>query len=236
MARTIVVAGAGVGLGAALSRRFGREGFRVALVARGRDRIAALAETLAAEGVEAAAFPADLARPAEIPALVSAIRERFGRIDVLSYAPSGMDGFTAAADLTPAVMQRLLDLYLLTPIALVQAVLPELRERGDGSILVTQGISATHPMPGLSGLGPAMAAARNYVQSLAGEISGPGLYAATLQIGAMVTGSAAHTALLSGAIQPDVDLTGITEIAPATIAETLWQMHAKREVSDLQLP
>ncbi|MGV9298715.1 MULTISPECIES: SDR family NAD(P)-dependent oxidoreductase [Amycolatopsis] len=233
MSKTLVLLGAGTGLGPAVARRFGREGFRIALVARNRERLAALADQLAAEGVEAAAFPADLARPVEIPALVDAIRSRFARIDVVSYAPLDLNGFTPAAELTPATAQRLLDLYFLTPIALVQAVLGELRDRGEGSILISQSVSATRPAPVLSGIGPAMAATRNYIQSLAAEISSDGVHAATLQIGAMIRGSAVDAALRSGVVEPNSEF---PEIDPADIAETLWEMHVKRDTSDLQLP
>ncbi|MGW7534730.1 SDR family NAD(P)-dependent oxidoreductase [Amycolatopsis sp. NPDC054798] len=233
MSKILVLLGAGTGLGPAIARRFGREGFRVALVARNRDRLAALADRLASEGIEAAVFPADLARPSEIPALVDAIRDRFERIDVVLYAPLDLNGFTPAADLTATVMQRLLDLYFLTPIALVQAVLGELRDRGEGSILISQSVSATQPAPGLSGIGPAMAATRNYLQSLAAEIEPDGVHAATLQIGALIEGSAVHAALLSGAIAPNVDF---PQIDPAGIAETLWEMHTKRDATDLQVP
>ncbi|MFB9930132.1 SDR family NAD(P)-dependent oxidoreductase [Amycolatopsis halotolerans] len=233
MSKTLVLLGAGTGLGPAIARRFGREGFRVALVARNRERLAALADQLGAEGIEAAAFPADLARPVEIPALIDAIRHRFARIDVVLYAPLDLNGFTPAADLTTATAQQLLDLYFLTPIALVQAVLGELRDRGEGSVLISQSVSATQPAPVLSGIGPAMAATRNYLQSLAAEIAPDGVHAATLQIGAMIRGSAVHAALLSGALEPNTEF---PEIDPADIAETLWELHAKRDTSDLQLP
>jgi len=75
MSRVIAIFGAGPGLGASIARRFAAEGFRVALVARRKDRLDALVDQLAAEGIEAAGFTADLAAPDEIPAAVAAIRE-----------------------------------------------------------------------------------------------------------------------------------------------------------------
>jgi NADP-dependent 3-hydroxy acid dehydrogenase YdfG len=62
-------------------------------------------------------------------------------------------------------------------IAVVRAVLPEMIDRGDGGILFGQGISGVRPMPGSSGPAPAMAAARNYVHSLHGELAEKGVYA-----------------------------------------------------------
>lgn len=196
--RTIAVFGAGSGLGASVARRFGREGYRVALVARRRGPLEALRAELAAEGIEAEVFPADLAEPAGAPGLVGAIRERFGRIDVLYYAPAPSEGFTPAAELDAATMRGWLDLYVLTPVELVRAVLPEMLDRGDGAVLVGQGSSAVRGQPFMSGIGPAMAAMRNYVYSLHGEMAGRGVYVGTLTVGAMIAGSAGYRRLLSG--------------------------------------
>ena len=76
MSKVIAVFGAGAGRGVALARRFGREGFRVALVARRKDRLEELAEELRRERIEATAFPADLGDPAGVPALISAWKSR----------------------------------------------------------------------------------------------------------------------------------------------------------------
>src|SRR4051794_8872547 len=120
--RTVVVFGAGGGLGQAVARRFGREGYRAALVARDETRLRALAGELAAEGIDAVAFPADLARTAEIPGLIGRIRERFGQIDVIEYAPITTDLFVRAADLDVVTARHYVDLYLLTPVAIVREV------------------------------------------------------------------------------------------------------------------
>ncbi|GAA2606191.1 SDR family NAD(P)-dependent oxidoreductase [Paractinoplanes durhamensis] len=229
MSRTVVVFGAGAGLGQAVARRFGREGYRVALVARDEPRLAALTAELAAEGIEAAAFPADLTRTAEIPALVGRIRERFERIDVIEYAPITTDLFIRASDLDVPTAQHYVSLYLLTPVAIVREVLPEMLARGDGGILIGQGISAVRPMPNLSGLGPAMAAARNYVLSLHGEIAAQGVYAGVLHIAAMIRGSAGHRLATSGELSVGVDFSKVPTVEPADLAETMWTMLTKRD-------
>ncbi|MEU0928812.1 SDR family NAD(P)-dependent oxidoreductase [Streptomyces malaysiensis] len=87
MAKTIAVFGAGSGMGKAVARRFGQEGYRIALVARRREPLNELVDALAAEGIEAAGFTADLSHTDGIPGLVTEIRKRFGRIDVVNYAP-----------------------------------------------------------------------------------------------------------------------------------------------------
>src|SRR5580704_17592796 len=61
MSKTIAVFGAGPGMGRSVARRFGREGFQVALVARNQTRLDAYTGELAADGITAAGFAGDLA-------------------------------------------------------------------------------------------------------------------------------------------------------------------------------
>lgn len=238
MTRTIVVFGAGTGLGAAVARRFGREGYRVALVARSQARLDDLATELAGEGIEAAAFPADLTLVADIPRLIARIRERFGRIDVVEYAPITTDTsmFTPVTKLDAATAQRYVDLYLLSLIEVVRAVLPEMLERGDGGILVGQGVSAVRPMPNLSGIGPAMAAARNYIQTLHAELADTGVYAGVVHIAAVVLGSAGHQAMTSGALPSGLDLSRVPTVDPADLADLMWSMLTDRDRADVLTP
>ncbi|MET9085720.1 SDR family NAD(P)-dependent oxidoreductase [Streptomyces sp. NPDC004237] len=213
-----------------VARRFGKEGFRVALVARRKERLDALVTRLADEGVEAAAFAADLSDPAGVPALVDAIRDRFGRIDVVEYGPIGADvSFTPAARLEAAALERFSRLLLLTPVELFRTVLPELTERGDGALLMTTALTAVHPMPQLSGPGPVMAAARNYLYSLNAELAGTGVYAGTLTVGAMITGSEA--AEEAGDVEDDMRAAGLAVqvVHPDELAEHYWEMYTRRD-------
>lgn len=239
MSKVIAVFGAGTGLGVSLARRFGREGFQVALVARRKDRLEALVEELAADGIQAAAFPADLAEPAQAPALVDAIRARFGRIDVVEYGPvnSGLT-FTAATALKAAELERLIPLLLLTPIEVFRAVLPEMTERGDGALLMTTGASAAHPVPYLSGPGAVMAAARSYVLSLNGELADKGVYAGTLSVAAAIARSegvqtAADSAAAARADAPAdsqaFDGDQFPVVDPDDLADIYWDMYTRRD-------
>ena len=68
--KTIAIFGAGTGLGASVAARFGREGYKVALIARGPTGLDLLKGKLAEQGIEAYSFPADLTDLAAIPSLV----------------------------------------------------------------------------------------------------------------------------------------------------------------------
>ncbi|MDJ1132901.1 SDR family NAD(P)-dependent oxidoreductase [Streptomyces iconiensis] len=228
MCKVIAVFGAGTGLGVSVARRFGREGFRVALVARRKDRLDALVEVLAGEGIEAVAFSADLSKPAEVPALVGAIRDRFGRIDVVEYGPiSGEQGFTPAAELDAATLQDLSPILLFTPVEVVRAVLPEWTERGEGAFLLAQGYSAAQPMPHLSGLGPVMAATRNYLYSLNAELADSGIYVGALTIASLIARSEVSAAAQAAFESADGPQFPVAD--PDDLAEDYWNMYTKRD-------
>lgn len=236
MSKVIAVFGAGTGLGVAVARRFGREGFRVALVARRKDRLDTLVAQLASEDIQALPFTADLADPARIPALIDAIRNSFGRIDVVEYGPLGGDHtFAPATTLDAATLEQLSRLFLFTPVEVVHAVLPEMTERGDGAILLTHGYSAVQPMPYLSGLGPVMSAARNYLYSLHGELASTGVYAGTLAIAASIARSEAAEAAAkaqSAAPAESIELPDgfeLTTVDPDELAEYYWDMYTRRD-------
>lgn len=229
MSKVIAVLGAGTGLGASVARRFGREGFRVALVARRRERLDALAESLAADGVEAAGFTADLSRPADVPALVAGVRECFGRIDVVEYGPFSTDqSLIPAARVDAAFLEKGLGMYLLTPVEVIRAVLPEWTGRGDGAFLLTTGVTAVHPVPGLSGLAPLGAAARNHLHALHGELAGTGVYAGTLSVGATIARSEMG-ALVAATRTGGDEAAEFPVVDPDDLAERYWDMYTRRD-------
>ena len=76
---TIAIVGAGSGLGAAVARRFGAEGFAVGLVSRSQERADALAAELAGDGVRAEGFTADVREPAGLAKALESVTESLGR-------------------------------------------------------------------------------------------------------------------------------------------------------------
>nr|WP_292351749.1 hypothetical protein [Mesorhizobium sp.] len=71
------------------------------------------------------------------------------------------------------------NIFAFSPIEVSHGVLPGMLAGGDGAIVVVGGLTATVPMRGLSGVGPAMAAARNYIFTLNAEVGPKGVYAGT---------------------------------------------------------
>jgi short-subunit dehydrogenase len=232
--KTLAIFGAGTGLGASVATRFGREGYRVALVARRAAPLQERVAELGRAGIEAVAFPADLMHIEGIPALVRSIEDKCGAIDVAIYAPVTPEvGFVPAADLDAGKLEALAKLLMFAPIEVAHAVLPGMLARGDGAIVFGGGLTAVHTMPGMSGVGPVMAAARNYIFTLNAEVKPKGVYAGTVTIGALIERSAGQRVLTASGVPLDSRL---PVIDPDTIAEEIWTLVTKRERVEAILP
>lgn len=230
--KTIAIFGAGTGLGASLATRFGREGYRVALVARRAGPLAERVAELSRTGIEASAFPADLTNLAGIPALVREIEEKLGAIDVAVYAPVTLElGFVPALELDAATLRPLAELFTFAPIELAHALLPGMLARGEGAFVYGNGLSSVHTVPGMSGVGPAMAAARNFIFTLNAEAKAKGVYAGAITIGALIERSAGHAAMTASGQPIHFPL-----ISPDAIADEVWTLVTKRDRVEAILP
>ncbi|MER6996882.1 SDR family NAD(P)-dependent oxidoreductase [Streptomyces sp. NPDC000410] len=182
MGKTLVVVGAGPGLGMGVARAFGRNGFRVGLIARAKDKLDALVDELAGLGVTAAAFPADIRDRAALTAALDQVRSTLGPVDVLEFSPSPTGPITHAAQTTVASVTAQFELHVLGAVTAVERVLPDMRARGEGTLLLTTGVSSTVPAPFLANVGMAMAGLRNWAYGLHAELGPEGVHVATVTI------------------------------------------------------
>ena len=98
---TIAIIGAGPGMGLAIAQTFGKEGHQVALLSRTPAKLDPVVAELTDQGIEAAAFAADVLDRPTIVSGLAAVKQRFGQIDVLEYSPSdprAAEGFLHRAD------------------------------------------------------------------------------------------------------------------------------------------
>lgn len=88
MAQTsVIIVGAGPNLGAAVARRFGREGFAVGLIARDEVKLRQLTADLAGQGMAAAHAAADIRDPETLSAAIARLADDLGPVEVLEYSP-----------------------------------------------------------------------------------------------------------------------------------------------------
>jgi short-subunit dehydrogenase len=233
MPPSIVVFGAGPGLGRSVARRYARSGYTVVLVARRQAQLKDLAADLAGIGATAHVFTADLSDTDAVPQLAGQIRDAVGEPDVLYYGVSA-GGFIPVAALTPERAQALMPLALYSLLALVREFLPAMLERGDGAIVSAQGASAVRGMPHISG-GFALAAQRNYLQSLHAAVADRGVYVGGLYIGAAIKRTPFYERReadrAAGTPVPDMP-----EVDPDDLADLLWTMHSTKNGPEATYP
>lgn len=221
MSKTILICGHGPGISHAVARRFGAGGFSVALVARSADRLAAAADALRAEGIEAMAYTCDLSDPAAVRAVVESARRGLGPVTVLHWnAYGGGAGDLTVADLTG--LRRALDIGVTGLAAAVQAALPDLETQPSPAVLVTGGglafydeqVDAMAVQWNAMDLAVSKAAQHKLVGLLAAKLGPRGIYVGEVVVTGMVKGTA-------------FDHGGAT-LDPADIAARFWELYTAR--------
>lgn len=187
MSKTLVVVGAGPGLGMGVARAFGLQGFRVGLIARTRSKLHTLVGELADLGITAAAFPADIRDRDALTTALAAAEDTLGPIDVLEYSPSPTGPITHAAQTTVDSVTAQFELHVLGAVTAVGQVLPQMLARGEGTLLLTTGVSSMIPAPFLANVGMAMAGLRNWAHTLHAELKPQGIHVGTVTIASGIT-------------------------------------------------
>jgi short-subunit dehydrogenase len=220
MAKTILVAGYGVGISKAVAEKFAAEGFAVALVARNAERVAQGVKELEAKGAKAAGFTADLSDPKSVAEVVGKARA-LGPIHVVQWsAYAGDAGNVLEAD--AAAIHRVLDVAIIGLSATVRAALPDLKET-KGSVLVTNGglgffdpkVDAMAVQFGAMGLAIANAAKHKLVGLLAEKLRADGVYVGEVMV--------------LGAVKGTQFDQGNATIEATTIAGKFWDLHTSRK-------
>ncbi|HEX6330720.1 MAG TPA: SDR family NAD(P)-dependent oxidoreductase [Actinomycetota bacterium] len=191
-----LVTGAGSpdGIGFAAARLFGEDGARVALTAT-TDRVEKRAARLRGEGIDAAAFIADLTDEGQARTLVEAVLRRFGQLDVLvnnaGMVQTGLEDKSGRfVELEASAFEQDLALNLWTAFHVTRAALPRMIERGRGRIVMVS--SVTGPVatnPANAGYGAAKAAMDGLMRSIALETARRGVTCNSVQPGWIRTGS-----------------------------------------------
>jgi NAD(P)-dependent dehydrogenase (short-subunit alcohol dehydrogenase family) len=182
--RVALITGVGPGLGAGLARRFAREGFQVALVARSSDFIQALAKEISASGRQAISVVADVSRPAEATAAVQRVRTELGSIGVLIHNPSSALGQGLLAT-TPEQFEQCWRVAALGGFACAQETAPDMLKAGDGVMLFTGATSSVRG-GGWLAFSSAKFAVRGLAQSLARELWPQGVHVAHVIIDGLI--------------------------------------------------
>jgi short-subunit dehydrogenase len=213
---SIVIVGAGPNLGAAIARRFGREGLPVGLIARDAAKLQAVADDLQGQGIHSAFATADIRDAAALSGAVLDLAGQIGPVEVLEYSPLPAREFMKPIlETSVDDVRGPLEFSILGAVAATTAVVGPMVERGSGTILFTTGGAAIAPNPARTGVGISFAGEVAYARMLHDELAPRGIHVG-------------HTAI-AGRIGPGQDF------EPDDLAEVLWRHHTERSPFQVRL-
>ena len=212
MKKTIVVVGAGKGLGNGVAEKFGSSDFRVILMARNKEHLKDYATDFEAKGIEVHTQAADVADLNVFSDKFREVMKTYGTPDVLFYNV----GITVADEEVNISAQTLVERYIVDvagAYSCIKLLDTEEFAAKKGAILVTGGGLALQPYAGYLPLSMDKAALRAMVQALSPVLKEKGIYLGTVQ----VTGTIGSNDFY----------------APKTIAEEFWKLYTERETSEI---
>ncbi|HEU5002448.1 MAG TPA: SDR family NAD(P)-dependent oxidoreductase [Actinomycetota bacterium] len=169
--RVALVTGASRGIGAATARALDAAGARVALTARDRPALQAVADTL---GREHLVIAGDLADPDAPPAIAAEAEAHFGRVDIL-VNNAGTAARLPTTDTDAALIDRLYVVNVRAPLLLIRALIPGMRERRTGSIVNLSSVSGVVGTPRRAAYAATKGAIDALTRSLAVELGPDGI-------------------------------------------------------------
>jgi NAD(P)-dependent dehydrogenase (short-subunit alcohol dehydrogenase family) len=222
--RVAIVTGAGSGIGAATARLLAERGLGVALVGRRRERLDALAAEIAAAGGRVFAVPADLAEPQAPPAVVDAVLDAGGQIDVVVNNAATLM-LQTLEDVSVADFDRHVAVNVRAPYFLVQAALPALRASSSPVVVNVSSAAAAMYRRGQSVYGLTKAAIEHMTMNLAAELAPDRIRVACVRPGPVE--SEIHTAVAD----PEARLRELGSLVPLgrvgrpeEIARWIWHL------------
>ncbi|MEU4447285.1 glucose 1-dehydrogenase [Actinosynnema sp. NPDC050801] len=169
--RIALVTGGTSGMGLATARRLLAEGAHVVITGRDKTRLDAAAEDLDG-GDRVLAVRGDVADPADLDAVVDAIRDRHGRLDVV-FANAGVASFQPNGEVTEAEFDRVVDINFKGVFFTVQKTLPLLSDHA--AVVINASWTLHRGLPGGSLYAATKAAVHNLARTLAAELATRGI-------------------------------------------------------------
>ena len=184
--RVALVTGASSGIGEATALALAEAGARVAIAARRRDRLEALAAKLQALGAEPMVLVADLGSEAEAQRVVADTEAHYGRLDIL-VNNAGVMYLEPVVEADLGRWRRMLELNVLSLIASTQAALPGMRSRRDGHIVNISSTAGRVANPNAAGYAATKFGVVAFSEALRREVYQHNIRVTVIEPGAVAT-------------------------------------------------
>lgn len=134
--KVIVVTGASSGMGRAIVERYVREGAKVVAVARRKERLDELAESLKDEAGQVVVFQGDVSRREDNEAMIDLAVSEFGRLDVLVNNAGVMDDMGPIGDLTDEMYEKVMTVNTYGPMCAMRKAVQVFLQQGNGGNII----------------------------------------------------------------------------------------------------
>lgn len=206
--KTIVIVGAGKGMGNNIGEKFAQNDFRVVLMARNEQSLEAYVKEFEGKGYEAYGFSADAADTESLTAAFTKVKNQFGKVDVLVYNACVLTG-GKPSELSSEELMKHYQVDVASALHCAKLVIPEQIEAKEGTILFTGGGLAMYPMAEFTCVSIDKAALRALAIAMNQELKDKGIFVGVVSI--------------MGNVAPD------THYAPELIAEDYWRLYTERK-------
>jgi len=213
--KVLTIIGMGEKNGLALARKFGNNGFVVAMLARDNNRLEQYQQQLDDEGVESYYYLTDAADPDSIRSSLRYVQGSLGDTDVLIYNVAAIEQ-SLLSQTKPEKLTQDFQVNVVGAVVAAQEVLPAMEARKEGKIFFTGGGLALNPHYQYGSLGIGKAGIRSAAYSLHQEVRAKGVQVATVTI--------------QGFIRSDDE-----KYNPDAIAEQFWKLYEQRENFDVEI-
>ena len=148
--KAVLITGASSGIGEDAALGFARQGARVALIARRKDKLEDLAGRINLAGGRAVAISCDVTKRHDIDAAIELVSRAFNRIDILVNS-AGILIPSEVEKMNPADLEKMMNVNLFGALHAIQAVVPVMRRQGAGSIINIASLAGRRGMSPLGG-------------------------------------------------------------------------------------
>jgi short-subunit dehydrogenase len=185
--RVVFLTGASSGIGEALAIEIAKQGAILGLLARREELLKTLAEKCEAVGAKARVFACDVVDADAVQRAADALRDEFGRIDIL-IANAGIGGNNQETrELKPEHVKKVIDINLMGSVNAVYAVLPQMLERGSGQLVAISSLAGFRGLPKSAAYSASKGGMTNFFESVRLDVQHKGVAVTIIQPGFIKT-------------------------------------------------
>jgi len=217
------VVGVGPGIGAAVASKFAKEGYSVALIARNKEKLDAIATKISKFNTKILSVPADATDPVQVKAAFNKIQAELGPVNVLIYNSGAFTKPSSVLDITIEQFELSWKTNCVGALLCSQQVLPSMVNNKQGTIIITGATASLRGGNNFASFASAKFALRALAQSMARELGPKGIHVSHVIVDGQVESEASTKAMP----QRPVD----SYLSPDAIADSYYFLHSQDKTS-----